>query len=118
MESATLNFSILVCIQKEKKHGDKQSIFGGEGFYILASVQTKLCIFFFFPKIRKNNKNNNNKKKKIKSLTPQLFFFLAQKQPHRKVVGVGGETMMSSLGTRGHALVPPASLRCTFEVGG
>ena len=51
-------------------------------------------------------------------MTPQLFFFffLAQKQPHRKVVGVGGETMMSSLGTRGHALVPPASLRCTSKL--
>lgn len=79
MESATLNFSILVCIQKEKKHGDKQSIFGGEGIYILASVQTKLCIFFFFPKIRKNNKNNNNKKKKNKKLDASAFFFFGAK---------------------------------------
>lgn len=79
MESATLNFSILVCIQKEKKHGDKQSIFlEGEGIYILASVQTKLCIFFSFRKLEKTIRTTTTRKKN-KKLDASAFFFFGAK---------------------------------------
>lgn len=60
-----LHFSILVCIQKEKKNMVTNNQFlGGRAFTFWPAYKQKLCIFFFFPKIRKNNKKNNNNKKK------------------------------------------------------
>lgn len=68
------------------------------GIYILASVQTKLCIF------RKLEDEKNNKKKLDASA-------LAQKQPHRKL-GVGGEAMTSFLGRGPHPRPISAAHRC------
>ena len=79
MASVTLFFFILVYIQKKKTIVTNNSM-NFWGIYILASVQTKLCI----PK----KQNKTKKKKKLEASA------LAQKQPHRKLcVGGGGETM-------------------------